>query len=158
MKKGMEYAGKALYGMAIMVLVCTAACWLAGIRPAVVTSGSMEPAIKTGSLILINENDREIKRGDVIAFKTGALKVAHRVVAVTGEGYVTKGDNNEKADKAIVKDDMIEGTVAVSIPAVGYAVKWLATVPGIISACAAAIGIIAIGYLIEEEEVDAEKC
>lgn len=157
MKKIIKAVVTVLYAIAVIVLVVTVFCTLLNVRPAVVMSGSMEPTIETGSIIVINERDRDVKRGDIIAFKIGDIAVAHRVVDVQDDKFITKGDNNKSVDTGIVTSDMIEGTVIFHIPEVGYAVKWLGTMPGMISIFIAAAVVMLIGYLVNKEEIGEEK-
>ncbi len=157
MKKVIRYASLAIYACAVVVLACTALCWLTGIKPAVVISGSMEPEIKTGSLILIDEKDKDVKPGDIIAFRAGELEAAHRVAGTAEDGYVTKGDSNKTVDPGIVTIDMIRGKVIMDIPRLGYAVRWCSTLPGMLFLLAAAAGIIAAGYLTDEGDRNEEK-
>ena len=77
---------------------------LAGLQIFEVVSGSMEPAIPTGSIVYVEETEpSQAEEGDVIAFYSatgsGAV-ITHRVVqnrVVSGE-LITKGDANEKED------------------------------------------------------------
>ena len=69
-----------------------------------VVSGSMEPAIMTGSLVYIKEEAPEdMQQDDIIAFygtKDGASIITHRVVenrVLMGE-FITKGDANKTQD------------------------------------------------------------
>ena len=73
-----------------------------------VLSGSMEPAIRTGDVIIVEplRPEHEIREGDVITFRAADapdMLITHRVigiVSVNGEpaAYVTKGDANEAPD------------------------------------------------------------
>lgn len=71
-----------------------------GVKPAVVLSGSMEPAIETGDLILLRDTDPlALEKGDVICYLSSGKAVTHRIVGITaGEDgrprYVTQGDAN----------------------------------------------------------------
>lgn len=90
----------------------------------VVQSGSMEPAISTGSVVVIKPFS-EYGVGDVITFSdpTNNTPTTHRIVALgtTGEGtYVTKGDANDGNDMGEVSKDRVMGKVVASIPFVGY--------------------------------------
>lgn len=133
MVKIKKAVGVTVYGTAVVILICAVVFGVTGIRTAVVMSGSMEPAIETGSLIFINGKDTDVKKGDIIAFKSGSLEVVHRIIDVTEDGYVTKGDNNSSADVGILPETCVEGTVMFSIPKVGYAVKWLPSAFGYLS-------------------------
>ncbi|WP_336000351.1 signal peptidase I [Halorientalis halophila] len=93
----------------------------------VVLSGSMEPTIETGSVILVAETAPEsIESGDVITFggSASAPPTTHRVIEVqeTGDGreFVTKGDNNENADRGTVQAaDLVGRVPSVDVPGVG---------------------------------------
>ncbi len=67
----------------------------------VVKSGSMEPTLKVGDVIVIEPaSPEDIKVGDVIVFWNpwyGNL-VVHRVVHITEEGVYTRGDANAGID------------------------------------------------------------
>ena len=90
-----------------------------------VMTGSMEPEIKTGSLIVIKDIlIDDIKVDDVITVRTnnGSL-VTHRVANVDrdNEGIylITKGDANDVYDSFKVRENMIEGKVMFNVPYVG---------------------------------------
>ncbi len=105
---------------AVLVLL-----YLFGIVPYVTLSGSMEPTVKTGSLCFINKKTKikDIKKKDIIAFKLeDDTLVTHRVKDITKDGIITKGDNNKKADDAIVTNHNYVGKNIFWIPKIGYAV------------------------------------
>ena len=78
---------------------------------AVVGSGSMEPAFKKTDLILMQNIDVEVENGDIIMFKTPTvlMPVTHRVVGVSDNGIITKGDARRSRDNWFVKYDQIRG-------------------------------------------------
>lgn len=86
-----------------------------GIKPTIVLSGSMEPNIKIGDLIFINETDpSQLKEGDVICYIASEKAITHRIVEITtaenGEiRFVTQGDANNVVDQRAVSIDQIEG-------------------------------------------------
>lgn len=86
-----------------------------GIRPVVVLSGSMEPAIMTGDLIFIHDTDAAgVREGDVICYLTSGQAVTHRVMSInTGEDgetrYITRGDANNTEDRLPVTGEQIQG-------------------------------------------------
>jgi signal peptidase len=109
----------------------------AGIRPCIVVSGSMEPALKTGSLAWIDTGadfDRQ-KEGAIIAYRmeTGML-VMHRVRRVAENGLVTKGDANQAEDRGIVTEEKFYGALAFAVPGLGYAVQAVRTPGGMLLA------------------------
>ena len=95
----------------------------------VVLSGSMEPAIKTGSVVFVNESG-DYQIGDVITFgevsKT-KTPTTHRIVDIMRESeiekYITKGDANNAEDNEQASKDEIIGKVLFSVPYMGYAVS-----------------------------------
>ncbi len=96
----------------------------------IVRSGSMEPSISTGDLI-VTKPFKDYEVGDIISFgrqnKTND-SVTHRIYSSTvinGEiNYTTKGDANNAPDKKSVLKQDIDGGVIVTIPWVGYVVDF----------------------------------
>lgn len=100
--------------------------YIYGIQPYVVESGSMEPAIQTGSLSFISKkvSYEQINIGDIIAFKVDSGAYAtHRVINITEKGFTTKGDSNKPIDNIITTKENYIGKNIFSIPKVGIAVK-----------------------------------
>jgi signal peptidase len=87
-----------------------------------VYSGSMEPTIPVGSVVVIKPVDPEtLKVGDIICFKfSEQTSITHRIVNVTDEGFITKGDANDVPDQGIVKKENVIGKAIVIIPYLGY--------------------------------------
>lgn len=87
-----------------------------------VFTGSMEPAIHVGSVVVIKPVDAEtLKTGDIICFKLSqSTSVTHRIINVTDGGFVTKGDANEDPDQWTVKRENVIGKVIFTIPYIGY--------------------------------------
>ena len=113
----------------------------------VIVSESMTPIIKKNDAILIKRVDaNEIKIGDVITYKSEdathyGIMITHRVVSMVNDdmgeiSFVTKGDNNNVADKTPVKESNIYGKVIMRIPKIGYVQYFLATSYGWIIAIA----------------------
>jgi len=96
-----------------------------------VLSGSMEPAIKTGSIVAIHPAP-PYRTGDVITFGAigkDKIPVTHRIQetkVINGETvYVTKGDANNSVDVTEVSESSVHGKVFLTLPYVGYAVSAL---------------------------------
>lgn len=95
-----------------------------------VMSGSMEPAIKTGDVILVKplEAADQIQVGDVITFRAperADMLITHRVVEVRlvdgrPSAYITKGDANASEDIRPVSPEQILGRYTGRIPYYGY--------------------------------------
>ena len=96
------------------------------LRAFTVISGSMEPAIRTGSMIITDTTKKEPEAGDVITYEAGNTCVTHRVIRIEEHGnYITKGDHNPSEDPAPVNRDQVTGTVILVIPFAGAAAMML---------------------------------
>jgi signal peptidase I len=91
-----------------------------------VLSGSMEPTIKTGGIVMVKPAS-EYQIGDVITYQYGHYSrnlTTHRIIGKTEEGFITQGDNNNAADLHPVEREQIKGKVLLTIPYVGYAANF----------------------------------
>ena len=96
-----------------------------------VLSGSMEPAIHTGSVIVIKPIS-SYKVGDIVTFGKNTkteIPTTHRIAemkVVSGEVvYKTKGDANNSEDSKEVAQKEVLGKVYVSVPYLGYVVDFV---------------------------------
>ena len=113
----------------IAVLLIVSSFPIAGnIKFLTVLSGSMEPAIKMGSVVLVKPAS-DYKIGDVITFgEISKIKTpfTHRIYEIKVVGsqpvYITKGDANNAPDQREITDKDIIGKVLFDVPYVGYAV------------------------------------
>lgn len=96
-----------------------------GIRADAVLSGSMEPALQTGSLVFTDTRNKEPEVGDIVTYRLEDIYVTHRVIDKEKGGFVTKGDANEASDQGLVRKEQIAGTVLFSIPLLGYAAVFI---------------------------------
>lgn len=94
-----------------------------------IESGSMEPALRLGDLVLLEQVDAaQIRIGTIIAFTSECLPspVIHRVVGITettsGLEFTTRGDANPGPDGCTTPYAAVIGRVAVTVPWLGYAV------------------------------------
>lgn len=86
--------------------------YIFGYKPYIISTGSMEPTLKVRGLILIKEVPyEEIKVDDIISFIPEEIgqSVCHRVIEITDEGFVTKGDNNFTADMGVITKEEYKG-------------------------------------------------
>lgn len=118
-------------------------------NPYVIVSGSMEPELPVGSLCMIDCQQKEPEAGDIISYKAGDSVITHRVIEVTDEGYVTKGDENDSKDPGLVKPKQVFGTCVFSIPKAGYAVMFLRSLKGIVLTITFVICFSLLGRLLE---------
>jgi len=105
----------------------------------VVMSGSMEPKIKTGSLIFSQPvNDYQVD--DIITFKSENSNTkdttTHRIIEKNVENdeveYTTKGDANNSNDQETVNKEQIVGKYVWGVPFLGYLIGYIQTLPGLI--------------------------
>jgi signal peptidase I len=103
-----------------------------------VRSGSMAPGLEAGALVVatpVGPSDVEVN--DVIVFRpasAGETLMVHRVVAVKAAplSFVTKGDANPGADPDEVPAANVVARMAWHAPALGWAVQFLLTLPGLL--------------------------
>lgn len=98
-----------------------------------VVSGSMEPAIPMGSMIFVRPaRANEIERGEVIAFSSNGVVVAHRVMENRRQEnqFITKGDANELEDINRVDYADLLGRVEYHIPMLGDVTAQVTTPQG----------------------------
>jgi len=117
-----------LTALATLVLWAVAYPVVRGWSPTVITSGSMEPSIGVGDVLVAGpvEADRLLP-GAVIVFDhpSGSGFVSHRLVEVlpTGE-YRTWGDANRLMDSTPVRPDQVRGIGRLVVPLVGRPIAW----------------------------------
>lgn len=100
----------------------------------VVRSGSMEPGIAVGDVVVAQPFDAadEVPLGRVVVFPNPAKPdsgelLVHRVVErLDGGTYATAGDANATYDAAAVTADDLEARARLLVPMVGRPVVWLA--------------------------------
>ncbi len=92
--------------------------FFAGYKLVYIESGSMEPAIKRGSFIILRECKYEdVREGDIITFETESGYVTHRLIGIDEEAagngckeyLITKGDANNIADPERLNPEFICG-------------------------------------------------
>ncbi len=111
-----------------------------GYKPFIVLSGSMEPAILTGDIVLTRETTPEnIEKNDIITFRTDKnadTAVTHRVIEVVTENgtisFFTKGDANVGTDASIVTAEMLEGKYLGRMGGIGNFAMFLQTPMGLL--------------------------
>lgn len=125
----LRVAGGAAAGALLVALVC----FFVGLlpwQPVAIATGSMEPQISVGDMVLISKLDTgALQAGDVIQFRKGSHTVVHRIVEVIQEdgalSYVTKGDANNANDAGTVSAGEVVGKVIATVPGAGRWTLWL---------------------------------
>lgn len=115
----------------ILVLLVSAFPITGNIRIMIVQSGSMEPAIHTGSLV-VSKPAAEYAIDDIITFNDGSGKQApttHRIIEINNDNgaitYITKGDANNGRDRKGARPKNVIGKVLFSVPYLGYIVDFI---------------------------------
>ncbi len=130
-----NYLITALAAIVVTIVLLYGIGYLFGMRYYVVLSGSMEPAIKTGSLSVVHTKSsyEGIEPGDIIAFENSiGTRVTHRAMEITDDGIVTKGDANDMSDGITTTKENFLGKTLFAIPLLGYFLFALNTKKGII--------------------------
>ncbi len=131
-KKGKRAESGSITGWIVTTVAAVAIIWFAvglfPFQPALVGSGSMEPKMYPGDVVIIAKVPADnIETGDVIQFRVPeAVTVMHRVIEIqeTEEGskvFITKGDANDEPDSEPVLPDNVVGKAVLTIPKIGWA-------------------------------------
>lgn len=110
----------------VSVLIIWFAVGMFPVYPSVIVTGSMEPEIKPGDIVLLKKiTGEEAKIGDVIQYyhQEEKIYITHRVIAINREKETTletKGDNNSSPDFTPVTLAQVKGKVMKIIPKVGW--------------------------------------
>ncbi len=115
-----------------------------------VVSGSMEPTINVGDIIVINTNVKEYKKGDIVTFKdVNGSYVTHRIMEINDEVMITKGDYEGNSPDEEMPINSLVGKYVFKINAFGNIMKTLRK--PFISIMILIIGII-VCYLISTDK------
>lgn len=148
--------------LAVIAVILVAAGPVFGVRTNIVLSGSMEPAIGTGSVIISRPvNPEEIRTGDIIVFasRTGSFITTHRVIGIErtpGLQFITKGDANRGQDPSPIPAGQVLGTPVLVIPYLGFVIPFARSPLGMVIL----IGIpalILIAFEVKERWIRDEK-
>jgi signal peptidase I len=121
---------------AVLALVASLVLWsllpaLFGWTPRVILSGSMEPRIHVGDVVVTRDvAAASLVKGQVVTVTDpdhpGRTRT-HRVVRLNSDGTLTlKGDANRAADTSHASLDAVQGVGVVRVPFVGRPVFWVA--------------------------------
>ena len=97
-----------------------------GYKTYIVSSGSMEPFLQVGDIILVDkvESANDISTNDIITFSQEQGKdITHRVIEIKEVNgnrlFITKGDNNNSADSNEVEFGRVRGKYSGKIDGIG---------------------------------------
>lgn len=116
----------------LFILILVVGPKLLGYQSYIVYSGSMEPSVPMGALVVAKPVDpATIEVGDIIVFHSPdqGVILTHRVIAaqeVDGQPlFHTKGDANDFIDPTTLKFDDKVGKVVYDIPWMGYFLAYI---------------------------------
>lgn len=155
--KALNIIKNILFGVTIAALVLAIAIFsiplFTDIEYRAVRTGSMEPEIPVGSLVMVVPTAAEdIREGDDVTYVTQSNQVVtHRVLEIDRENniYTTYGIANGADNKdAPVKYENIIGVAKFHVPAIGPAVIYLNTLSGKIIAGTVILGLFILSLLL----------
>ncbi len=169
--KRIRAAGKTLTGMLTVLAACLALLMtgarLAGLRPYVVLSGSMEPVYPVGALIYVGKVEAHaIRPGMAITYQLNEhTVVTHRVTRVEKDPnnpsllyFATRGDANEAEDGTMIRSDQVIGVPVFRLPLMGYPARFLSTRKGKLTALAVGALLLAGWFLLRWQKAQRTDC
>jgi signal peptidase len=134
--------------IACLSIGAVAACTLAvlGYRPLIVRSGSMEPALGVGDVVVVEDVEvRDLVVGDIATLADPAIvddSLTHRVRSISVDGetvtLTTRGDANEDDETFTLPADALVGRVVTRVAGIGALIAWAGNAA--VRALAAAVG------------------
>ncbi len=134
-ERAIEYQNNITGFAASLVIIVSFAWFVVGvfpIYPLVVLTGSMEPLVYPGDVVLVERisKESEVKKlavGDIINFDREDINITHRIIRIENDdagniSFETRGDNNDSADTELVKPNDVNGTIIEVVPKVGLPV------------------------------------
>lgn len=126
-----------------------------GYGVSVVLSGSMEPTLSVGDLLVVAEAET-YREQDIVVYQSGRMAVVHRLVAIRGDEAITKGDANNSEDTPLSLT-AIKGKVICVIPMVGYLLWGIRSPAGILTILVLAVLLMEGSYQNEKKEKAREQ-
>ena len=150
--KILQGVGAVLGVMFVLVMASPFLPFTGAVQTFTVRSGSMEPAIPTGSLIFVRPTE-VYTLGDIVTIETDDGKsVTHRIIETIqtdmGIAFRTKGDNNEDPDPVEVMPVDIIGKTYLTLPYIGYPVAYAQTRTGFLVLIIFPAVLIVLGELV----------
>lgn len=120
----------------------------------VVLSGSMEPTISIGDMLVVLPSE-QYEVGDVVVYQTQGMSVVHRIISIEGDEIITRGDANTGDDDPI-HEKSIKGEVVATIPLVGYLVCFIKTPIGTLILLGLAILLLEVSFKKDKKKDNGE--
>lgn len=102
-----------------------------GCKIFVVLTGSMEPEIAVGDMIIVRDIEPvDVNKEDIITYQSSESNniITHRVKRILSNNkieFITKGDANKVEDPNVVGSDRLIGKVIGHVPKVGCALRFI---------------------------------
>ncbi len=135
----------------------------AGARLLAIRTGSMEPTMPVGSLVVATEHDpADLVVGDAITVSLdGGTALTHRISTIVQQDdrrmFQLKGDANPAPDPVLVMPDQILGRVDLSVPILGYLLAMMSMPTGIAGLLSIGAVLLTAGWLLDElDDAEAE--
>jgi len=140
-------------GLLIVFTIASNTEVFGGYKSYLVQSGSMEPAIMTGDIIVIHKQGSYAKN-DVITFLAPEKGiVTHRIINIFEEKnttlFNTKGDANRTDDSGNASLQSVFGKVVFVIPKLGFFVGFAQSLPGLIALILIPAGVLVLDELVK---------
>ena len=126
-----------------------------GFSQIIVISGSMQPDIKAGDLIIIQEQAM-YREKDIITYHEDEALITHRIIGIDQTGVITRGDANNANDAPVVLSD-IEGKVVLCIPGGGNFILFLRKPLGILTIICIAFVLYILKSVLEKLKREKKK-
>lgn len=145
-----SFIGWAGAAFAAAIVVALLAPLAIGGRPYTVLSGSMEPAIGTGDVVVgTRVAPADVRQGDVVTFKDPAdagRMITHRVRAIRAQGqkliFTTKGDANTATERWQVGRGDTLSRVRYRVPEIGRVALFARGTTGLIGLVLVPLGLL----------------
>ena len=125
---------KSVLLVSVLVVIVTFSLCASGVLPFksyLIHTGSMGQTITPGSVVLVREHQYHV--GQIVTFVADGSIVTHRLMAINSNGIITtKGDANSTVDPWDIPRSKIIGGVVYTIPVIGYFLKAIESLPGLI--------------------------
>lgn len=133
MKKIINIIDYVLISVLGIIIISSLVLYLLNYRVRIVVSGSMEPTIKTGSLMYykkISEEDvyEKISIDTIITYKSSdGIDVTHQVISLDEESdaIITQSILSDSTADKPIKANQVLGIYAFSIPLLGFVINFL---------------------------------
>lgn len=124
-----------------------------GYRSFLVQSGSMEPSIMIGDIVVTHQQPQYYKNEVVTFLNKDQRIVTHRIIDVLTQDnqtkFITKGDANRSEDEDQITPEQIIGKVVFIIPKLGFFVAFAKSLPGLIILVIVPSIILVVNQLLE---------